>query len=135
MPQRSQISFVAQRCLHTALLLLLTLTASAQPEWHLKKEEAGIKVFTKSAPNSNFKMVRVEFTINAHLAQIAAFLQDVGKQQKWIYNSENSKLVKRVSSSEIIYYSVIDLTWPCTNRDYISHVWMKQASPQVLVVD
>ncbi len=108
--------------------------ARAQQGWHLKKEEDGIRVYTKAAPNSNFKMVRVEFCMNARLSQLAAFLLDVDKQTNWIYNSKNTRLIRRVASNEIIFYSEIGLPWPCTNRDYVSHVWMQQTGPQEMTI-
>src|ERR1043165_6634481 len=78
--------------------------AMAQADWHLKKEEEGIKVYTRNTPNSNFKSIKVEFDVNARLSQIVAFLLDVDRQAEWIYNAKGTRLIKKVAPNEIIFY-------------------------------
>jgi hypothetical protein len=123
----------------SAFIIIMLLSAAAavyaQTEWHLKKEEEGIKVYTRNTPNSNFKSIKVEFDINSRLSQIVAFLLDVDRQTDWIYNSAGSRLIKKPAANEIIFYSEINLPWPCTNRDYISHVTVKQPGPGFVTIE
>ena len=122
------------------MLIVLVLLAGgfhayAQCDWHLKKDEDGIKVYTSCSENSNFKLIKVECTINARLSQLVAFLLDVTKQHEWVYSNKTSQLIKKVGPNEIIFYSSVNVPWPCTDRDYISHIVINQQSPQAITID
>lgn len=134
MPSYLILKQLSCRWVAMAGFVFFSHAVQGQAEWHLKKQEDGITVYTKSTPNSNFKTVKVDFNISGSLSQLAAFLLDVEKQTKWIYNSKTTSLVKKVASNEIIYYSEITLPWPCTNRDYVSHVWMNQTASKELTI-
>ncbi len=107
----------------------------AQQDWHLKKDENGIKVFTKNTDNSDFKSIRVECNINARISQLVAFLLDIEKQKEWVYNYKNSELIKIIAANEVVFYAEVCLPWPCSNRDYISHITINQPSAQLVVID
>ncbi len=120
------------------IILLLSFVSAgvcAQTEWQLKKDEDGIKVFTASTPNSNFKSVKVECTVKATPSQLIAFLLDVEKQHEWIYNNKCSRVVKKLGSNEMISYSEYSIPWPCCNRDYVAHVTISQQTPQLITID
>lgn len=106
----------------------------AQSNWHLKRDEDGIKVYTRNSENSNFKSIKVDFTINATRSQLVAFLLDVDRQCDWVCNYKCSKLIKKVCDSEIIFYSEISVPWPCANRDYVSHITFTQPSKNFMVI-
>lgn len=123
-----------------AIIITLILTFAgqsvfAQFDWKLKKDEDGIKIFTRPNANSNFKSVKVECNVKCRMAQLVAFLLDVDKQPDWVYNTKLSKIVKMVSPSDLIFYSEVDVPWPCTNRDYIAHIAFNQVTPQYLTID
>jgi hypothetical protein len=121
-----------------AIILMLFMASTglnAQTEWKLRKEEDGIRVFTGTVFNSCFKAVRAEFVVKATLSQLVTFLLDIGKQPEWIYNDKFSKLLKRVSENEFIFYSEIAVPWPCTDRDYIAHIVIRQPSPRLMTID
>jgi hypothetical protein len=124
------------RAFVNALMLCLLVTkASYAQDWQLKKDEDGIKVYTGRTPNSNFKSVKVECTVNAHLAQLIAFLLDVDKQHDWVYSNKTSRLVRKVSPAELIFYSEVSVPWPASNRDYISHINISQQTPTMTTID
>lgn len=117
------------------LLCLVYCAAYADPDWKLKRDEDGIKVFTASTETSNFKSVKVECTVNARLSQLIAFLFDVSKQHDWVYGNKSSEVIKRIGNNELIFYSEVSVPWPCTNRDYIAHITVNQRSQQGLTID
>jgi hypothetical protein len=131
LPNQKRIRFIAA-------IVLLSLTSHelrAQEDWRLKRNDDGIKVYTKNTENSNFKTIKVECIINARMSQLVAFLLDVDRQCDWVYNNKCSRLLKKVCGNEIIFYSEISVPWPCTNRDYISHITITQPSPALVVID
>lgn len=57
---------------------------SAAQEWELKDEQDGIKVYTRSVPNSDIKAVKVEATVEATLSQLAAVILDIPASGEWV---------------------------------------------------
>ena len=123
------------RGLITFLLCLIGTTVVAQSDWHLKKDEEGIKVYTAETPNSNFKSIKVDCIINATVPQIIACLSDMSIQTEWVYNSKSAKLIKQIKENEFAFYSEVSVPWPGTNRDYIAHIVINQVSPTVTTID
>jgi len=117
------------------LLCCLTGAAQAQDNWQLKKEEEGILVYTGSSPNSDFKSIKVECTVKAKTTQLVAFLLDLDAQRDWVYNNKNTSLIKKIDANEMIFYSEVSVPWPCTNRDYISHITITQPNPKLVTID
>ncbi len=119
----------------TLLLMLVCMGAHAQPNWSLKKDEDGIKVFTSTTDNSSIKAIKVECTMAATPSQLVAYLLDIDKQPEWVYNTKSSTLLTKVKDNELIFYSVTEVPWPCTNRDYIAHFTINQVAPDHIVID
>ncbi len=117
------------------LLMFFCFNATAQLDWKLKKDDDWIKVFTASTPNSDYKSVKVECTFKAKFSQLVTYLMDVDKQHEWVYNNKTSHLLKRIKDNEMIFYSEVSVPWPCTNRDYISHITITQPTPQLVNID
>ena len=116
------------------LLILACPDVNAQSVWELKKDVDGIKVFTTNTPNSNFKSIKVECTVKAKASQLVAFLMDLSAQHDWVYNNKSTSLIKKLGSNEMIFYSEVSVPWPCTNRDYISHITINQPNPQLVTI-
>jgi START domain len=113
----------------------VTTCLYAEPEWKLRKDEEGIKVYTANTDNSNFKSVKVECVVNARFSQLVAFLMDVDKQHDWVYGNKSSQLIKKTGANDMVFYSEVSVPWPCTNRDYIAHITVAQRSPQLVTID
>jgi START domain len=114
---------------------LLPALATAQAEWRLKRHEDGIRVYTRNTDNSDFKSIKVECTVNARISALVAFLLDVSKQHDWVYNNKKSQLIRQVAPNELIFYSEVEVPWPCNNRDYVSHIVITQPAVNTVVVN
>lgn len=121
---------------NAALLLMIFAysVANASAEWKLKKENDHLKVFTAAQEQSANKSIRVECTVKGKFSQVVAALFDMDRQKEWVFNNKSSKLLKRIKENEIIYYSEINVPWPCDNRDFISHLTITQPSPKSVVI-
>ena len=60
---------------------------------------------------------------------------DTDKQHEWVYNNKRSTLLKKASDHELIFYSEVNVPWPCSNRDYIAHLTVSQQSAQVIAIE
>jgi hypothetical protein len=107
--------------------------AGAATEWKLKKENDHLKIYTAAVEHSAFKSVRVECVVKGTFSQIIAALYDIDRQKEWVFNDKYSKLLKR-SANELIYYSEVNVPWPCTNRDFVAHLTITQPSPNVISI-
>ncbi len=116
-------------------LSLLFINAEAVPDWKLKKETSTLKIFTATINNSDYKAVKVECTVTGNFSQVIAALFDIDRQQEWVYSDKHSKLLKKVSNSELIYYSEVSVPWPATNRDFISHLTVTQPSINIVNIE
>ncbi|WDF56929.1 START domain-containing protein [Mucilaginibacter sp. KACC 22063] len=107
-------------------VLIINTAAFAQSDWKLKTEEEGIKVYMRSEPNSNFKAIKVNCEVDATLSQFVAIIMDIKNSVNWAYHTKSATVLKQVSPSELYYYSEVEVPWPAQNRDFISHITVKQ---------
>ncbi len=112
------------------MVALLTFSfVSAQNDWSLKINKEGIKVFTRTAKDSKINILKVECELESTLSQLVAVILDIKSANRWQYKTENFALIKQVSPAEFYYYAESLFPWPASNRDYVSHVTVKQ-NPQ-----
>jgi len=124
-----------KRIIVISVLLFVCIDMQAQAVWDLKKDKNGIKIYTANQDNSNFKSIKVEFSVDANFSQLLAVLFDIDKHHEWVYNTKSSELCKKVSDSELIYYSQVSSPWPFSNRDFIAHLKVKKRSADVLTIE
>lgn len=115
------------------MLFFLYKASYGQADWTLKSAKNGLNIYTKTVSSSGLKGIRVKCTLPAKLSQIVALIMDVNAGKEWVYGTKSSFLLKRVSPSELYYYSEVDIPWPINNRDFIAHLTVSQ-DPQTKVV-
>jgi len=116
------------------LCLAAYFPAGATTEWKLKKEAGDLKIYTAAIENSDYNAVRVSCTVKGTFSQVIAVLFDIDRQKEWVFNDKSSKLLKRVQSNELIYYSEVNVPWPCTNRDFIAHLKVDQPAANTVTI-
>lgn len=120
--------------LSSIALLFIFAAAPAQGEWKLKTDRDGIRTYSKKLDDSKINAVKVESVFPASLAQFVAVIADVKSYDNWVYNSKSTSIIKQVSPGELYYYSEVGFPWPATNRDFVSHVVIRQ-DPRTKVVN
>jgi len=109
------------------------IPVSGQSEWKLIKEDTGIKVFSKTVPDSKIKAIKAELILKASASQLVALLLDVNTATKWVFHTKSCVLIRKISDSELYYYSEVSLPWPLENRDFVAHIKVFQ-DPKTKVV-
>src|SRR5215467_4246542 len=94
------------------LLLLFirtgTFASAQQPAaWELKKDEAGIKIYSRAGDSSKFNDLKVETTVEGRLSSLAALLLDIANYPRWSFNSKKASVLKTVGPSELYFYSLV----------------------------
>ena len=120
-----------------ALLFLLSVAqafSQTTDNWELKRDKGGIKVYVRGNPDSKIKELKFTTRVEASLNTIAAVLTHVEGFDDWVYASVNSRTVRKISDTEVYYYTEIDFPWPFDNRDLVlySKFWQ---DPKTLAIN
>ena len=127
MPEKQVQAFLKQ----FSILIVLVLACQqlqAQYNWKLAKSKNGINVYTSPVSNSSFKSVKVECTLTGTYAKLIGLLQDVSGFEDWIYNNKTSRLLKKFSSTDFVYYSETSMPIPFANRDVVIRMQIRTDS-------
>ncbi|AOM80261.1 START domain-containing protein [Pedobacter steynii] len=120
----------------TLLLTARFIFVFGQQNWKLSVEKDGIKIYTSALQGSRIKAVKAECRIKATNSQVVALLMDVASAKDWVYHTKSCSLIKKVSASELFYYSEISLPWPLQNRDFVAHLTVSQnRDTKVVTID
>jgi hypothetical protein len=92
-----------------------------QADWRLITEKSGVKVYTRTLVDEKIKTIKAQCVLNASVDQIVALLMDVRATEKWVCHTKSCVLLRRVSASEVFYYTEVGLPWPVSNRDFVTH--------------
>jgi len=118
---------MARFLLTTALVLCLFSSrsfAQSSDDWNLKNDKDGVKVyFKKTADVHEIKLVT---SLQTSLAGLVQLLSEVEHYPLWGYKVLDAKLLKKVSDTEMYYYSKLDFPWPLNDRDVIMHTHLEQ---------
>jgi hypothetical protein len=106
---------------------------SQSDEWQLKKDQDGIKIYSRDIENSRFKEVKVVTSFNTTLPVLVGVLSDKNSLKNWVYKCTESKLLKQDSPSETYHYQIADSPWPADDRDFILKSRVSQDSATRIV--
>jgi hypothetical protein len=61
---------------------------------------------------------------------------DIKSSAEWLYHTADDYIVKQVSPRELYYYSLVEMPWPVSDRDFIAHLTVSQdAVTKVITID
>ncbi|MCE7060877.1 START domain-containing protein [Dyadobacter sp. CY343] len=100
--------------------------AAAQPDWVVATEKDGVKVYSKTVPDSRIKALKAEYVMEATVEEILDLLVDIPATTKWMCHAKACVLLKKISEQELYYYTEVSLPWPLDNRDFVTHLKITQ---------
>ncbi|WP_298449852.1 START domain-containing protein [uncultured Marinobacter sp.] len=120
---------------------MATTTASAglpgedSEVWSLRKESGDIRIYTMSQSNSSFQAFKAEALIDAPIESIMAVMQNPASCMEWLLNCTESYAIGKGNFHQRYAYSVNDLPWPVSDRDYVISISTKgnKASGEVIM--
>jgi hypothetical protein len=130
--------FCVDMCRKILLLVLLfkTTMGFAQNGWKLSAEKDDIRIYTRPVPNSKIKAIKVECSLAARPSQLVYVIMDIDRGNEWVYHGKLARIIKKVSPSELYYYSEVAVPWPVENREYVAHIMVNQnPKTKVITVD
>jgi hypothetical protein len=123
------------RLLFSVSWFLVSTSVFSQYKWKLSKDKDGIKVYTADVPNSSFKAIQVDCSMPGTYAKLVSVLTNVPSFSDWVYNTKMSKLLKKNTTYDFLYYTETHLPWPLSNRDAIIHFHIQTDSlPRFLYI-
>jgi hypothetical protein len=109
--------------LNLLLLPFLGFTQKKDP-WILKNDKDNVKVFYRKT--TDIHEVKLTASIKTTVPGLVQLLSEVDLYPSWGYKVAYSKLLEKVSDTEMYYYSRIDFPWPLQDRDLIMHTKLTQ---------
>ena len=126
--RRPVFSLAARGALTTIIAVCLPLLAAAQlpPEngedWSLRKEAGAIQVFTTDQPGSSFQAFKAVAVLNAPIENLMAVMINPTSCVEWVHNCVESYGFGEGDFHDRYAYSVNDMPWPVTDRDYVLRI-------------
>lgn len=105
-------------------IAFLPLQAQQQKPWMFKNEKNGVKVYYRET--ENIHEVKLITSLQTSLAGLVRLFNEVDQYPVWGYKITESRLLKKVSDTEMYYYSRIDFPWPMNDRDVVMHTKLEQ---------
>jgi hypothetical protein len=90
-------------------------------KWQKILSEDGLNVFTREMPNSKILGFKLEGVINAPIDQIMENMRNVETSAEWTPDLAEKSTLEEISDAEAITYSRNDLSWPVSDRDFVTH--------------
>ena len=114
---------------HLTRLLLLAapfvlMAPSQETPWVFKNSKDGVKVYYRKTQGVH--EVKLISSIQTSLTGLMALFMEVETYKTWSYKLLESKVVQKISDTEMTYYSHYDLPWPLNDRDIIMHTVFQQ---------
>lgn len=114
----------------TVLLLTALLVAlppvfaqpSAAEGWKLRKNRNGIQVYVRSVPGSGFKEFMATAELKAGMTSVIRLMEDTDSYSQWFPQIKESRVLKMISSRELLLYQKMDIPFPIKDRDCILRV-------------
>ena len=77
-------------------------------------------------PGSDLVEFRCETIVHSSLGAVVSLFEDTDSMPRWVYRMKEAKTLQRISSTEVIAYTVTRLPWPLEDRDSVLHTTISQ---------
>jgi hypothetical protein len=101
-----------------------SLQAQNSDDWSLRKDKDGVKVYYKQT--SDVHEIKLATSLKIPLSGLIQLFSEVENYPKWGYKVMESRLLQRISDTEMYYYSRLDFPWPMSDRDLVMHTHLIQ---------
>ncbi len=95
------------------------LLEETEQSWEKIREENGVVVYSKEIDGSDIIKVKTQVVINVDMQILQSILDDVSFRQKWVPYLAESRILKKISDTEKLEYSLFVAPWPASDRDFV----------------
>lgn len=111
-----------------AALIIVPNFVQAQQNWELRRDEEGIKIYSRRPDDGKLIELRLLTQYNATPQQLINTLLDIGNYSSWIYGNKHAGIIKKVNDHDIIYFTEAHLPWPIQDRDLVTELTINAAT-------
>lgn len=122
------------KLLCTIYVFLCSLGAFSQA-WELKKDANNIKVYTRELDSTKINEYKVVLISDASPEKVMKVILDGDNLWRWNHKTSESKIVRKVSEDEFIFWMKNDLPWPIRNRDIVSSIKVTHLNENTVRID
>ncbi len=116
------------------LLILFTNSILAQgSEWALKKNNSGIIIHTRKNTTTGYIEFKASTTIETSIKTLLDIFYDIENYKKWMADTKESKILKKISNNEQYIYIEAQTPWPLENRDIPLHQEFKKTNNGTII--
>jgi hypothetical protein len=94
---------------------------SKSQKWVKSHTDAGLTVYTAKVPNSKLVGFKMTGIITSNIRPLMSTLRNVERSAEWTPELIEKTTIKNISDNEAITYSLNNLPWPLSDRDFILH--------------
>jgi|TARA_R110000851_G_scaffold253672_1_gene406188 hypothetical protein len=98
------------------------LPAEDSENWSLRKETDRIRVYTTDQPDSSFQAFKAVAVLDVPIENLMAVMINPKSCVQWVHNCSESYAFGSGDFDERYAYSVNDMPWPVTDRDYVLRI-------------
>lgn len=91
-------------------------------DWELRTETDNIRIYTTEQPGSRFQAFKAEALLDAPIENLMAVMVNPGSCTEWVHNCSESYAFGQGDFHDRYAYSVNDMPWPVTDRDYVLRI-------------
>ena len=103
-----------------ASFILVSVNTGSKTDWKLRRESAGVKIYTRNVEGSPFEEFKGVVTIpNTTLTSVLDVIMDVQHYPVNFPNCGSAQVLVQKSKYDDIHYITIKAPWPVTDRDAI----------------
>jgi ribosome-associated toxin RatA of RatAB toxin-antitoxin module len=97
-------------------------TAFSQTDWEQRKDQDGIKVFTKERQAFEVISYKSITTMDVEMDRLFEFITDVGRYPEWIDGCCQTRMIREEEDGGYRYHTVYDFPWPFRDRHMVVDV-------------
>lgn len=98
------------------------LPAENSEMWSLRKEAGDSRIYTTDQNDSSFQAFKAETLLDAPIEAVMAVMVNPASCVEWVLNCTESYSVGKGNFHDRYAYSVYDMPWPVTDRDYVLNI-------------
>lgn len=99
---------------------LILINTNVSSDWKLRKDDSGVRIYTRSVPGSPYEEFRAVVTISkTTLTNVLDIITDVKNYPQNFPNCSSAAVLLQKDKYDDIHYITIATPWPVKNRDAI----------------
>jgi len=100
-----------------AVFSFIAIAGAVEYPWQLRVKKDNISVSTRKVDGAAILEFKSDTTVSAPIDQAIALFEDEKRIPEWYYQCTNMKIVQDKGPSEKVFYLVLHLPWPVSERD------------------